>query len=211
MTVSHPVPLDKLEIVGYNTILEKGREARVVAPIFRTLTGDRVIFPPFNLAYDKVSGGTVGHSRELKDLHAKMEITLLAETIETKIDHNLWVDDQLTVHYDPWDLAAARLSALSVKWTNEARTALSKDHLPEAERLCRLAVTANEQYLDPLVLLGVIHKQRGEEQEIELMAEFMTICSKKLFMGSVNSESQTFRDYFAHKKAPTEKRFLKKA
>jgi len=181
--------LENLEIIGYANVLGPDSVPHIVAPIFRLReTPDVLLFPPFRLAGTVVLGETRGSLRDMDSFATTGRATRLQEAIPARADHELWIDQQMQPHYDPAVEADATLRRIALDAVKEARAALKQPNLHEAERLCGVAVAADDRLPEPLILMAAIYTLREEFRRVGAMRIVARLhCTDEGFTTGVNA------------------------
>ena len=155
--------LFNLDIIGLASIVEAPTLPRVLAPVFRDRTSpDSVILPPFTVIGDEVFNFHPAGMAEFEALVSQEKLTSLPAPIAAKVNHDLWVNPDGHVAYEP---------KAEVK---KAFKQLFKDHLALAEQFlsakdfgaaCQHAAIAravNPVHLDPLIIRAVAERSLGQ-------------------------------------------------
>lgn len=164
--------VDDLEITGYADVLKETMLPSVVPPVFR-LKNDpgRAFLPPYSLNAGYLCNATEVGPAELEALKDAREITLFDRAFAAQRDHDLWVDPSFGWHYQPRAQVEAELSRLAGEAMRAAETAFLEGKFDAAERLCAVAISADDRRIEPLVLKAAIHRKRGNRTGEALMAE----------------------------------------
>lgn len=168
--MSAPIPTTELEIIGYANRLTDSMLPAVVPPVFRVRSEpSRILIPPFSLRDGVVSGATEVSQDEIQALSEAGELTLLPNHNKALPDHEMWIDLDGVVHYEPIRAASAGLKALAINHFRRAKEALIADKLDEAENLCRIALRADDRLMEPLAISAAISRHRNNQGNVRLM------------------------------------------
>jgi len=172
--MSDPVPFLALEIIGYANRLEASMLPAVVPPVFRW-KGDleRVLLPPFVIRDGYVFGGTESNGAALQAFNHAGEVTLFDEPLEVRLDFELWIDLDTTVHYEAISDASAHLQGIASEHISIAEEALLEGDFTKAEECCRIALNADDRVIDSLAISAAIaqrDKRNGDAKLMEKMA-----------------------------------------
>src|SRR5205085_2047165 len=98
-----PVALEHLDVIGYADVLPDGKGPAVVPPVFQVRTElDRCYVPPFRIAGNWLIDAKCISSTEVENLHKNEDITLPKGLKRPAgSEHQLWVDENGVLHYDP--------------------------------------------------------------------------------------------------------------
>ena len=165
------LPVKDLNIVGYANVLPASMLPSIVPPIFN-LRNDpsRFFLPPYTFKAGCLCGAAEVLKPELIGLQRDREITLFPEILEAKSGYELFVDQEFQCQYMLRAEADAWLAAIAEKSVAEAETALRLGDLDKADRLAGVALSADDRKVTPLVLLGAVHRARGDQEGEHLMA-----------------------------------------
>jgi hypothetical protein len=165
------VVINELEIVGYAGAFSVGTLPRVVAPIFRFKNDqEKYIFPPFKLISDQVVGGVVGNVGNFQRLLAHGDGTQLRNVILPRSESVLWIENGNIPHYQAAAEHIRNWRAEARKKYREAKLALAREDLPDAQLLARHAFALDERYWQALALQSAVDIRMGNSQGAEALS-----------------------------------------
>ena len=168
-----PVPIDRLEIVGYANVLLDSMLPSVVPPVFR-LKGnpDEAFVPPYVFNAGYLCNATALSASELKALEQNQEITLFdGEPLAAQRDFELWLDQARHRHYEPRTQAHATLLALAKDHIQKAEQALKEGKTADAERFSGVALCADDRLVEPLAIKAALRRLRKDATGEGLMTK----------------------------------------
>ena len=173
-TMSNPIPITTLEVIGYANRLADSMLPAVVPPVFR-LKGDqeRILLPPFVIRDGYVFGGTESNGAALQMFNEAGEVTLFAKPQEARPDFELWINLDKAVHYEAISDASAQLQNIAREHIIKAEEALLNADFNGAEECCRIALSADDRVIDSLAISAAIaqrNKRNGDAKLMEKMA-----------------------------------------
>lgn len=175
-----PWNLDDLEIVGYANVLKETMLPSVVPPVFRLKTDvQRAFVPPYSFNAGFLCNATEVPQPELLELRDAGEITLFDEAFPAIANLELWIDQSFREHYEPRDEAQEKLRGIAGEAIKQAENALRRGDFQHAERLCGIAISADDRSVDALAIKAAIHRLDGNQQGEGLMAELASPFLKK--------------------------------
>lgn len=176
--------IDTLEVVGYADVLAQNHAPSIVPPIFRRKgSEDRFLLPPFSIKEDMVCGATISNQKEFDFLIQSGRITGFTTDPPSGRPHfTLWVDEHMQPHYESDVRAEKKLKALSIKYSNEAKTCIERGDIGQAEEFCNKAISANGNNVSPWAIKAGILVAQGQQDKADFLAETVKhICSKEDF------------------------------
>lgn len=167
-----PRQMTDLEIVGYATALDETMVPSVVPPVFRVKAEpSRILFPPYTFSGGSVWNATEGNEHDLKELAEDGEITRFAEPEPSQPDFELWVDQGMAPHYEPRALAEETLRGIAEESIRQARGAFAKGDYAGADRLCGVALSADDRLVEALAIKAAVCRQHGDSVGERVMAK----------------------------------------
>jgi hypothetical protein len=164
--------VDDLEIVGYANVLKETMLPSVVPPVFRLKAdAQRALLPPYSFNAGFLCNATEVPRTELEELRHSRKITLFDVAFPARADFELWIDQSLHQHYEPTDEVKRKLSRIADEAIESAASALRNSDLPEAERLSGVAISADDQRVEPLAIKAAIRRIQGNDGGEHLMAK----------------------------------------
>lgn len=155
------------DIIGFASVVETPTLPRVLPLVFRKRDeSEKILLPPFNLIFDEIFGATESDSEELEDLIAKEQITRLPEPMPGKIAHDLWVNENGKVSYNPKAEVQEAFKDIFTKHLESARKALEKKDYAAAGRHAAVARAVNPTHLDPLVIRAATEQLTGKTSQV---------------------------------------------
>jgi hypothetical protein len=164
--------VNQLEIVGYAEVLKETMLPSVVPPVFRLKTDPgRALLPPYSFSGEYLCNATEVAPPELEALRDAREITLFGNPFPARPGYELWLDQRFAWHYEPRAQADKTLGQIATGSIREAEAALREGKLKEAERLCGVAISADDTRVAPLVLKAAIRRMQRNATGESVMAE----------------------------------------
>ena len=189
---TQPIPLNELDVIGYGDVLPDGKGPAVVPPVFQHRTEpSRCFVPPFRVTGNWLVEPHVVSFDELQELEREETITLPKSFKHpARADHQLWVDVEGKVRYEPASEAKRAQSQIHIGHLNAALAALREGQFDEARRLAGIALAANDRAGEPCALIAALHVLHGELPQ----AKFM---KKSAEQAGINAKSfiRTVEDY----------------
>ena len=161
---TQPILLNELDVIGYGDVLPDGKGPAVVPPVFRHRTEpSRCYAPPFRVTGNWLLEPYVVSFDELQELERDETITL-PEGFKhpARPDHQLWVDGEGKVRYEPASEAKRAQHKIHLEHLNAALSAMRDGRFDEARRLAGVALAANDRAGEPCALIAALHVLRGE-------------------------------------------------
>ncbi len=170
--------LSDLEVIGYANVLKESMLPSIVAPIFRNRADPgAILLPPFSLGQGLVWNATESDAEDVRRLEASQEVTLLPNPFPALPEHELWVDQNWQVCYEPRTKVHEHLSSIARDHIQKAREAFAEGKLDEADRLSGTALAADDRIVDSLVIKAAICRCRNQKAQERVMAR---LASPKL-------------------------------
>lgn len=178
-----PWHVNELEIMGYAEVLKETMLPSVVPPVFRLKTDPgRALLPLYSFSGGYLCNATEVAPPELEALRDAREITLFDDPFPAQPGHELWVDQQFAWHYEPRDQINKTLGRIATDSIREAEAALKAGKLEQAERLCGVAISADDTRVEPLAIKAAIRRMQRNTTGESLMAELATpVLEERLF------------------------------
>ena len=149
----------KLEIIGYASTLGTPVLPRVLAPVFRCLEQpDQILLPPFTQTVDEVFNAGESTVAEFHYLVTAEEATPLPEAIRGKVSHDLWVNAEGEVAYDPKGAVKKAFGEIFKKHLAIAEEKLKEKEYELACEHAAIARAVNPSHIDPLVIRGAAER-----------------------------------------------------
>jgi hypothetical protein len=170
--MGEPWYVDSLELVGYADVLDPTMLPSVVPPVFRvTAEPNRVLVPPYSFACGYLCNATEIDLPELEDLRGQHEVTLFDAAMPARPDYDLWIDQSYGVHYEEREQAERALRAIADQAVGGAENAFQRGDHAVAERLCWVAISADDRRIESLALRAAIGRLEGNSAGGALMEE----------------------------------------
>lgn len=168
--MSNQILLDDLLIIGYCTNLSPRLTPFAVAPAFAYKNdSSKVLRAPYRIVENMVLYGVwVQEGCWLEDLK-KRKVTKIDTPIEAIPNHELWVDHNMVVHYDPYNKFNEKMAKISSDNIESAHTHLRNGDLNKAVEACSVAFMANCKQIDSLVIKAAIRKYEGKLSESDFL------------------------------------------
>jgi hypothetical protein len=172
--MSAAIPIEQLEVIGYAESLGPAMVPSIVPPVFRFRSHpDRALLPPFSLSGGFVCGATVVSDAEIRELRDAGELFLFESSYAARPDFELWIDERFRDHYDSRASVRRILQDFARQSITQAKTALADGDTAGAERLCSMAISADERCIDAFVLKAAIRRKEGNADGERLMARLV--------------------------------------
>ncbi|MDB6140313.1 MAG: hypothetical protein JWO94_3385, partial [Verrucomicrobiaceae bacterium] len=150
-------PLAELDIIAYGSALETPVRPRVLPPVFRVRQDpSRILMSPFSLVGTEVVNPVIVSAEELEDCILREEVTRLDAPIPAQPFHDLWVNEQGHIAYQPKNEVKRAFKELYDRHLPLARQSLADRRYEDATRHAEIARSANPTHLKPLEILGAI-------------------------------------------------------
>ena len=184
-----PWHVNELEIVGYAEVLKETMLPSVVPPAFRLRTDPgRALLPPYSFSGGYLCNATEVAPPELAALRDAREITLFDNPFPAQPGHELWVDQRFAWHYEPRAQVDKTLGQIATDSIRQAGAALKEGKLREAERLCGVAISADDTRVEPLAIKAAIRRMQGNTTGESVMAELAApVLDERSFTQLVNN------------------------
>ena len=167
-----PCQITELEIVGYATVLKDTMVPSIVAPIFRRKANPlSILFPPYTFDGGAVWNATEGLPGDLDRLAENHEITRFEAPLPARDDFELWVDEEMAPHYEPRAQVDRKLHSIALENLERAEAAFAEGKQAVADRLCGVALSADDRLVDPLALKAAIRRQQQDSAGERVMAK----------------------------------------
>ena len=189
--------LQNLDIIGFASIVETPTLPRVLAPVCRDRTSpDSVILPPFTVIGDEVFNFHAADMAEFGSLVAQEKLTRLPAPIAAKVNHDLWVNSDGQVTYEPKAEVKKAFQRLFKDHLALAEQCLSDKEYEAACQHAAIARAVNPVHLDPLIIRAVAERSLGQNtrfaftrhlaEDIVTPAEFDQLIQARMSQGIVN-------------------------
>ncbi len=155
--------LADLEIVAYADRILPEQTPCVLAPIFKVKSHDTVIFPSFHIEGAHVYSGLLADSSELNHQIETEYATLLPNTLPAEPNHELWIDVDQKIRYEPWDEVEKTHLQLAKRCSEKARAVFLAEDFVEAKAQCQLAIRYHDRYFDPYIILMTIARLQNKK------------------------------------------------
>ena len=170
--MSTPRQITDLEIVGYATVLKDTMVPSIVPPVFRLKAdASRILFPPYTFAAGSVWNATEASTHDLERLAENREITRFEKPFPAQRDFELWVDQKMEPHYRPHAKAHETLRSIANDSIQHARGAFAKGDQAGADRLCGIALSADDRLIEALAIKAAIRRQKQDAAGERVMAK----------------------------------------
>lgn len=158
-----PRQITDLGVVGYATVLKDTMVPSVVPPVFRLKTDPScILFPPYAFSGGSVWNATEASPHDLERLAERNEITRFERPFPAQGDFELWVDQKMAAHYEPRAKADEALRSIANDSIRDAREAFAGGNQAEADRLCGVALSADDRLVEALAIKAAIRRQRRD-------------------------------------------------
>lgn len=166
-----PISLDELNVIGYADALPGGKGPAVLPPVFRHRSEpDRCYLPPFRLAGNWIVDAQCVSLAEVEQLRQQESITLPNDFARPAVsDHQLWVDEIGTAHYEPVGEARRNLRHIYSTHLRAAVAALRAGRFDDARQSAGIALAADDRAVEPRALIAALHCLRGEAAQAAFM------------------------------------------
>ena len=174
--------ISDLKVIGYANVLSGSMLPSIVLPIFSFKTDhNKVLVPPYVINRGFLYGATEISYDEVTCMKDNYKVTLFIHEFPAKNDFTLWIDDSRAHHYEESWKANVTLNNISLLNIVHAEDELFSGNIDEAERLARIAISANDKQIDALVILAAISRKRnnidGQNLMIKLASKHLRPCS----------------------------------
>ena len=163
--------IEDLEVVGYANVLKETMLPSIVPPVFALKSDpNRAFLPPYSFNAGLLRNSTEVSESELKHLADAREITLFRVAFSGRAGFELWVDQKFGYHYEPREHANRTLRRIADEAIAAAEESLRNGEHEKAERLCGVAMSANDSRVEPFAIKAAIRRLDGKPGT-DLMAE----------------------------------------
>ncbi len=164
---NQPVQLDQLDVIGYADVLPNGRGPAIVPPIFCDRSEPDLCYcPPFRIAGNWLLDPQCVAFAEIEDWVRAEHASLPDDFSRPALpDHQLWVDEDGQVMYEPIAEANRKLGAIYRTHLSAGEVALREGRLDDASRQAGIALAANVRALEPRALMATCHALNGKEKQ----------------------------------------------
>lgn len=160
-----------LDVVGYADDLPRNLLPRLVAPIFRQRTNANLfLLPPYTLTGEGLSDFSLTSKSDFERAVILGQATKVGP-FQARPDYRLWIDLDYSPRYEPTDEVSNHLRAIAHDHVRQAKTALRASRYGEAAKLAQVAIAADERCLDALLVKAIVHRSRGEGDEVDVLRE----------------------------------------
>ena len=164
--------LHDLEVVAYADRLEPGMTPTIVPPVFRFRSEPaKVVFPPFRFEGNRVINGTVGFAKELRGFEQQGEVTKLPEVLSARPGYELWVDEDMSVKYEPDSEVEKKLRGKAEDAIRQAKRAFLEGRFDAAEKFITTALSADDRLVEPFIISAAIGRIHGNLARVDLMRQ----------------------------------------
>jgi len=158
-----PRQITDLGVVGYATVLKDTMVPSVVPPVFRLKTDPScILFPPYAFSGGSVWNATEASPHDLERLAENSEITRFETSLLAQPGYELWVDQKMEAHYEPRAKADETLRSIANDSIRGAREAFARGDRVEADRLCGVALSADDRLVEALAIKAAIRRQKKD-------------------------------------------------
>jgi len=170
---TQPILLDELEVIGYADTLPGGKGPAVVPPVFRyRARTESCVLPPFRIVGEWLIGSQSVSFAEVQELMVEERVTLPnGLSIPTSKDHQLWIDEDGVVHYEPSGKARGNLRGIHLHHLRAGITALGKGEIDIAQEHAGIALAADDKALEPRALIAACYALRGQGMAASFMGQ----------------------------------------
>jgi hypothetical protein len=159
--------LFNLDIIGFASVLESPTLPRVLAPVFRDRNQpEMVLLPPFSLVADEVFNATPVPVSELEALAIQKRVTAFGEPLRAKLNHDLWVDADGFVAYEPKAVVKSTFGDIFTKHLALAEERLAAKDYTGAGQHAAIARAVKPSHLDPLVIRAAAERLSGQHAQV---------------------------------------------
>jgi len=177
-----PRQITDLQIVGYATVLKDTMVPSIVPPVFRLKADPScILFPPYAFSGGCVWNATEASPDDLERLAESNEIMRFETPVPAQPDIELWVDQKMEAQYEPRAKADETLRSIANDSIQRARQAFAGGKQAEADRLCGVALSADDRLVEALAIKAAIRRQRKDAAGERVM--------RKLASGTLGSEA----------------------
>ncbi len=160
--------LDGLNIIGYAESLGTRLVPHIVPPVYQLSEDpEKVLFPPFRLAGAEVVDGSIGTDAQMDQFVSEGRCTRIDKPIPARPNHELWIDQNMQPHYEPFKQAEKTLRQIAESEAKRARQLLVQGDPEGAERAANTALVADDRLVDPLVIKVAIARRQGNKPKAE--------------------------------------------
>lgn len=157
--------IQDLDIIGFASVLEKPTLPRVLAPVFEVRASPGVVLlPPLIISGEEVFNFTVSNHEEMKIFVNRGSLSRLPQHIPAQMNHDLWVNDEGQVAYEPKRVVKKVFERLFAHHLNLAKQKLSEEDPAAARQHATVARAVNPNHLDPLVIRAKAELRMGDLQ-----------------------------------------------
>jgi hypothetical protein len=118
-----------------------------------------------------VWNATEASTHDLERLAENSEITLFEKPFPAQRDFDLWVDQEMEPHYEPHATAQETLRSIANDSIQDAREAFAHGKRAEADRLCGVALSADDRLVEALAIKAAIRRQQQDTAGERVMAK----------------------------------------
>ena len=166
------IQLDHLEIIGYADSLTAHVLPQAVPAVYRVKGEERLlIMPPYEQLAEEINCDDFSTPDDFQAALADDRATEIPYPITAKHSHQLWVDEDFIVQYNAKTSVDARLRELAKEYAKQAKLAITDHELDNALFFSQRAVSANELCLDAILTKALVHRLRGDETHVSILAE----------------------------------------
>ncbi|MGD1071552.1 MAG: hypothetical protein ABSB15_15535 [Bryobacteraceae bacterium] len=136
----------------------------------------KAFLPPYSFNANYLCNSTEVPQSELSELRGAGEITLFEDAFPAQVGYELWIDQHFERHYEPVEDADRTLRSISDEAIKGAEDSLRRGDNPGAERLSGIAISADDNRVEPLAIKAAIRRlesRPGEDLMAELAAPFL--------------------------------------
>lgn len=160
---------DDLQVAGYCDVLLSEQTPKTVLPFFRGPAG-QYLFPPFKMDAETILSADLRHENEVDNLEARKMLTIIPP-VPARRDYLLWVDGDLSVHYEDKHRVLERLRNFSKDQCARGFQALREHDYQAALAFSQKAITANDRALDGWLIQIICHRVLGDSEHADFLVE----------------------------------------
>jgi len=181
--------LDGLNIIGYAESLGTTLVPHIVPPVYQLPDGsEKLLFPPFRLAGAEVLGGSIGTQAQMDQFVSEGRCTRIDQPIPARPNHELWIDQDMQPHYEPFKKAEKTLRGIAESEAKRAWDLCVQGDFGQAEKAANTALVADDRLVDSLVIKVAIARRQGNKAKAEgLKRTAMVISTAGAFETLLNA------------------------
>ena len=170
--------LDGLNIIGYAESLGSRLVPHIVPPIYQLPDDpEKLLFPPFRLAGAEVVDGSIGTQAQMDQFVSEGKCTRIDKPIPARPDHELWIDQKMQPHYEPFDTAEKTLRQIAESEAERGRLLFVQGDFEQAEKAANTALVADDRLVDPFVIKVAIARRQGNKAKAEGLRQTAMVVS----------------------------------